>query len=81
MSHISVAYFPQCHMSNSRNDYVPFYYIFSPHVSCHYVLCRMSNLRNAHVALSILGVKVHHTTCRYADHILATHMTQHWPVG
>ena len=28
-------------------------------VACHYTLCRMSNLRNAHVALLILGVKGH----------------------
>ena len=28
-------------------------------VACHYSLCRMSNLRYAHVALAILGVKGH----------------------
>ena len=33
--------------------------MFSPHVACHYALCHMSNLRNAHVDLSILGVKGH----------------------
>ena len=27
--------------------------------TCHYAICRMSNLRNTHVALSILGVKGH----------------------
>ena len=32
--------------------------LLSP-VVCHHDLCRMSNLRNAHVALSILGVKGH----------------------
>ena len=59
MSHVSVAYFPQCHMSNLRNDYVPCHYILKPHVPCHYAQCHMSNLRNDHVALSILGVKGH----------------------
>ena len=59
MSHVSVAYFPQCHMSNLRNDYVPCHYISKPHVACHYVPCPMSNLRNYHVALSILGVRGH----------------------
>ena len=59
MSHVSVAYFPQCRVSNLRNEYVACHYIFSPHVACHYALCHMSNLRNAHVALSILGVKGH----------------------
>ena len=48
---------PQCHMSNSRNDSVPCHYIFSPHLACHLALCRMSYLINAHVALSILGVR------------------------
>ena len=50
--HVSDVYFPQCHKSNLRNDYVPCHYIFSPHVACHLTLCCMSNLRNAHVALS-----------------------------
>ena len=30
-----------------------------PHVACHLALCRMSSLRNAHVALSILGFRGH----------------------
>ena len=38
-----------CHMS---------LYFFAT-FACHQALCRMSNLRNAHVALSILGVKGH----------------------
>ena len=59
MAHVSVAYFPLCHMSNLRNDYVPCHYILNPHVPCHYAPCHMSNLRNDHVALSILGVKGH----------------------
>ena len=33
--------------------------IFTSYVACHYALCRMLNLRNAHVALLILGVKGH----------------------
>ena len=52
-------YFSHCHMSNLRNEYVTFHYIFSPHVTCHYALCDIFNLRNAHVAASILGVKSH----------------------
>ena len=58
MSHVSVSYFPQSHMSNLRNDCVPCYNIVShmPHVTTK-ALCRVSNLRNAHIALSILGVK------------------------
>ena len=59
MSPVSVAYFPQCHMSNLRNDYVPSHYIFSPHVACHLVPCRMSNLRNTSVSVPVLGVKGH----------------------
>ena len=59
MSHVSVAYFPLCHMSSLRNEYVPCHYIFSPHVACHKALCHMSNFRNAHVTLSILGFKGH----------------------
>ena len=35
MSQVSVAYCPQCHMSNLRNEYVPCHYIFSLHVACH----------------------------------------------
>ena len=31
--------------------------IFLAHVACHLALCRMSNLRNGHVALSILVVE------------------------
>ena len=43
--------FPQCHMSNIRNVTM----IVNP---CHVSLCPMLHvdLRNAHVALSILGV-------------------------
>ena len=59
MSYVSVTYFPQYHMSNSRDDYLPCHYTLSPHVICLQVLCRMSNLRNDYVALSILGVKDH----------------------
>ena len=59
MSHVSVAYFPQCHMSNLRNGHVPCHYILTPHVTCHYAPCHMSTLRNDHVNLSILGVKGH----------------------
>ena len=33
--------------------------MFSPQVACHYALCHMSNLRNAHVTLSNLGIKGH----------------------
>ena len=51
--------FPQYHVSNFINEYVAYHYIFSPHVACHYALCHMWNLRNAHVALSILGLKGH----------------------
>ena len=58
LSHVSVAYFPKCHMSNLRNDHVKYHFIFSPHVTCHWALCRIPNL-NAHVPLSILGVKGH----------------------
>ena len=29
MSHVSVAYFPQCHMSNLEKGYVTLHYIFS----------------------------------------------------
>ena len=54
---VSVAYIPHCHMWNLRKGYVPCHYIFTPHVACHYALWRMPNLRNAYVALSILGVK------------------------
>ena len=35
MSHVSVAYFPQWHVSNLRNEYVACHYILSPHVACH----------------------------------------------
>ena len=59
MSHVSVSYFPQSHMSNLRNDYVPCYNIVSlmPHVTTK-SLCRVSNFKkNTYVALSILGVK------------------------
>ena len=40
MLHVSVAYFPQCNLSNLslRKGYVPCFYIFSPHVACHYSL-------------------------------------------
>ena len=51
--------FPQCHMLNLRNKYVPCHYSFSPHVACDKALCYMSILRNAHVTLSILGVNGH----------------------
>ena len=50
---ITNLYFPQCHMSNLRTDCVTCHYIFSPHVTC-----RMSNLRNTHVALTILFLGV-----------------------
>ena len=47
MSHVSVAYFPQCHMSNLRND---------------------------HVTLSILGVKGHFSgVCPWV--VLVYHLT------
>ena len=42
-----------------RKGYVPYHSICTTYVACHTVLCRMSNLRKAHVALSILGVKGH----------------------
>ena len=59
MSHVSVAYFPQCHMSNLRNDYVPCHYICKPQCCMSLTPCHMSNIRNDHVALLILGVKGH----------------------
>ena len=52
MTLYSVAYYSQCYMLNLRIDYVTCYYIFIPDVVCHLALCRMSNSRNAHVALS-----------------------------
>ena len=72
---MSVPYFPQCHISNlfsylkkkkkKSNLKCPMSLDTtslpppSPDVACHQALCRMSNLRNAHVALSVLGVKGH----------------------
>ena len=38
MSHVSVAYYPQCHMST---EYVPCFYIFILHVANRYVTCRI----------------------------------------
>ena len=55
MSHVSVAHFPQCYMSNLRKEYVPCHYIFLNHIACHYALCQMSNLRKAQANRSILG--------------------------
>ena len=49
-----VAYFTQRHFSNLRKGYFPSHYNFPPtDTPC------MSNLRNAHVARSILVVKGH----------------------
>ena len=45
-----------CHMSNLRKGYVPYVIIILAPVACHIALYHMSNLRNAHVALSNLGV-------------------------
>ena len=54
----NVAYL--CHLfSLMSHDSVQCHYIFSPHVACHFALCRMLNSRNAPVVLSILGVKSH----------------------
>ena len=38
-------------MSNLRNDYLPCHYICRPNVAYLLTLCRMSNLKNAHVDL------------------------------
>ena len=57
---ISVASFLQCPMSKIRQGSVSYHFIFTPHVACHSALCRMVNLRNPIVALSISGVKGHY---------------------
>ena len=57
ISHVPLAYFPPCHMSNLRKNHVACHCLYSPPVPCHLPLCRMSILRNGHVALSILGVE------------------------
>ena len=59
MSHVSVAYFPQCHMSNLRNKHVACHYLFYLHVPYRLGSCRMSILRKAHVAVSNLRVEGH----------------------
>ena len=61
-SHVSVADFPQCPMS-----IVTAFSALSVVVACHQALCRMSNLRNAHVALSMLGVKGHNAPIQAAQ--------------
>ena len=58
MSPVSVAYFPKCHVLNLRN--VTTFLDPMLHVTIK-ALCRMSNLRNASVTLSILGVKGHYS--------------------
>ena len=35
MSHVYVAYFSQCHMSNLRKGYVVCHSTFNHHVACH----------------------------------------------
>ena len=66
MSHVSVAYNSPCPLSILRNSYVTCHYLFRPHVNVVKVHVALSNLRNGHVALSILGVKGH---SRQAHHL------------
>ena len=56
MSHVSLTYLPQYHMSNRLFCMSLYFYL---HIACHLALCRMSNLINALVVLSILGVNGH----------------------
>ena len=58
MLHVSVAYFPQGHMSNIRNNHVASHYLFLPPCSMSLrLICRLSILRKAHVAVSNLRVE------------------------
>ena len=41
VSHVSLAYFPQCHMSNLSKGYVTCHYICNPHVASLDVTCRI----------------------------------------
>ena len=59
MSHVSVAYFPQCLMSNLRNNHVVCHYLSYLHVPCGQGSCRMSVLRKANVAVSNIRVEGH----------------------
>ena len=45
---------------NSKNGHVPCHLFFGPHVSITKVHVALSNLRDSHVTLSILGVKGHY---------------------
>ena len=53
MSHVSVAYFPLCHMLNLRNSHAS-----GHHVTYHLALCHMSNFKKSpcrHVEFRGLG--------------------------
>ena len=54
--HVSVAYYFPCPLSNLRNANVPCHYIILPNVAVAKGHVTLSNSRNGHVALSILGV-------------------------
>ena len=56
MSHVSVAQYCPCPLSNLRNGHVQCHYLVGPHVADANVHVALSNLRNGYVALSILGV-------------------------
>ena len=62
MSHVSVTYLCQCHMSNLINNPVTCHYLFETHIAFQLAQCRVSNLKKGCVALSILRVKCHSST-------------------
>ena len=59
MSHVSVANKYLCPLSNLRKDNVACHYRFTPSCRVTKAPCRMSNLRNSHVAVSNLVVQTH----------------------
>ena len=46
MSHVSVAYYSPCPLSNLRNGHVTCHYLLGPHVAVSKVYVALSNLRN-----------------------------------
>ena len=56
MSHISVALYSHCPLSNIRNANAPCHYTIGANVAVNKGHVTLLNLRNGHVALSILGV-------------------------
>ena len=59
MSHVLVAYFSLCPLSILRNSHVRCHYGFQPNVVVTKAYVALSNLRNAHVTMSILKVEGH----------------------